>query len=188
MFPFYYTGKHTDFTRKEAILTLFCALFCLLNHIHISPVHFTVQCSSVFDTDHKSLFEFVNHAATVERWFQWVTHYHTVDRRPPGVGKQYRAYFYIPYLGYEKMDFKVVKFSADSHLILQSTHVLQPEVEVTVLALGADKALLTMNITFKQGSLLYQLTIGTYLRYMAKKHMEDALMILSSIKQNLKFK
>uniref|UniRef100_A0A1B6I5Q3 Uncharacterized protein n=1 Tax=Homalodisca liturata TaxID=320908 RepID=A0A1B6I5Q3_9HEMI len=89
---------------------------------------------------------------------------------------------------YEKMDFKVVKFSADSHLILQSTHVLQPEVEVTVLALGADKALLTMNITFKQGSLLYQLTIGTYLRYMAKKHMEDALMILSSIKQNLKFK
>ncbi|KAG8330581.1 hypothetical protein J6590_059370 [Homalodisca vitripennis] len=62
-------------------------------------------------------------------------------------------------MSYEKMDFKVVKFSADSHLILQSTHVLQPEVEVTVLALGADKALLTMNITFKQGSLLYQASL-----------------------------
>lgn len=78
------------------------------NHLYINLIisvngenqskSFPFQHSAVYRVDHKSLFEFVNHAASIERWLQSVSHYKSEDRQRPDVGKRYRTFFQIPYL------------------------------------------------------------------------------------------
>jgi len=174
--------KRPLLSKKEAFVFLVYAVYSLLNRIRVDPGHFTVERSAVFNVDHRSLFDFINHAATVERWFQWVSHYQSLDRRPLGVGKQFRAYFYIPYMGYEKMDFRVANYSADSRVVLKSSHILRPELGVSVVPLEREYTMLTISVSFHHESLLYQITVGAYLRYLARKNTEDALILLSSIR------
>lgn len=50
----------------SGIFCVLISLYLLIQLIHIDPSHFTVKHSALYETDHRSLFEFVTHASTVE--------------------------------------------------------------------------------------------------------------------------
>lgn len=163
------------------VSVLALALLVLMN-VENDPSPVSVSQTTILNSYHRDLFQFVLHPDTVEIWFLWISRFRSADKRPVGIGKLYQAVYNFPFLGDRILLFQVKKYVPDACLVIESDSLLKPRFEVESNPIrGGEQTKFTIRISFRRSSVLFQYTVGPLLRLLARHYIQNSLIFLHNL-------
>ncbi|XP_071455674.1 uncharacterized protein [Hetaerina americana] len=170
--------------KRKKIVAYLVILVAALCYVEIDTSQFAAEKTAIINVNKDELFQFLILPDTVERWFRMVTHFRSADMKSMIPGKRFQVVYPLPMLGNHLMLLRLVKFDPQySQVVLESDCFFKTRVEITAVPFGPHdcSSNLTIKLTFRQKSALFQWTIAPVLQYNALQHLNHSITLLNKM-------